>query len=156
MPAAPGLFCCLRGLIMKARFAIAALSMVFFASSLAAQDAPIRVDAKELHRYWEVDVAATPAQMPPITRSIRGVLQQHGRVSLDYEYTINAQGAPGDFEFKSIQPEGIDPKPFIAQTLFFRYKPGPDNPEGRPVQVHGPSTHYIPKAIPPEPGALAH
>lgn len=141
---------------MKSRLAMTALSMVLSATPLAAQDALIRVDVRDLHRYWEVDVQATPARMPPITRSIQPTLQKHGRVIFDYEYTINARGVPEDFQFKSIQPEGIDPKPFIASTMFFRYAPGPENPEGRPVRVHGPSTQYIPKQAQPKSGALAH
>lgn len=144
-----------RHLSIRSRLAIATLSLLLSAPAVCAQDAPLRVAAKALNSYWLVDVAATPAQMPPITRSIHPTLQQHGRVTLDFEYTINAQGVPVDFQFKSIQPEGIDPKPFIAQTMFFRYKPGPDNPEGRPVRVYGPVPHYIPERIQPESGAPA-
>lgn len=131
---------------MKSRWISALLLQAALASTgLAADKVPLKVSYMESRQYWMSSQADMAPIMPPLVRSTDGLVNKHGRIELDYEVTINAKGVPVDFKFKSIKPAGVDPKPFIATVMFYRYRPTPQNTGRRPVRVHGPLPFFIPK-----------
>ncbi len=110
-----------------------------------ADNKPIKVSRTELDQYWVPSQEDMSPTMPPLVRSAFGLIQQHGRIVLDYEVTINEKGVPVDFKFKSITPANVDPKPFIASVMFYRYKPALQNSERKPVRLHDQKPHFMPK-----------
>ena len=121
------------------------LQALLASACVAADQMPRDVSQKEVKQYWRPAQEDIAPKMPPLVRAVFELVDKHGRVVLDYEVTINEKGVPVDFKFKSITPAHVDPKPFIASVMFYRYRPTPQNSARRPVRVHGPKPYFIPK-----------
>lgn len=124
----------------------AILACLLSHAAIAGDKAPTYVTEKELKRHWVVAEDLMPRTLPPMVRSAFGLVDKYGRITLDYEVTINEKGVPVDFKFKSITPSDIDPKPFIASVMWMRYKPAANNPTRQPVRLHGPLPFFTPKS----------
>jgi hypothetical protein len=121
------------------------LLAVGMAPGFAAGKTPVDVTQDSLKRYWVVSQEDMSPVMPPLVGSTFAVIASHGRIVMDYEVTINAKGVPTDFRLKSITPKDVDPKPFIAMVMFYRYRPTPENIARVPVRLHGPLPFFMPR-----------
>ena len=129
---------------MKGSFALVVLLSV--TPGAAPADALKQVTMADLDKYWILAPERMDGVMPAAARGAHAILQRHGEVRVEFELTIDSNGVPGDLEFKSITPGDADPRPFIAMQLFYRYRPGPDNPGAIPVRLSAEKKNFIPRA----------
>ena len=112
-------------------FALALLLCLPYAGA----DSLSQVDIKDIQDYWMLDQGQMAPTLPvDISRLSR---QYEGQLRFSYELTINEDGRPVDFKWMSISPEGaeVEAAGLRRFQLFKRYRPGPKNPEGKPVRV---------------------
>lgn len=126
---------------------LASFALLIFAilPCMARGAALIEVNYKTLNKYWIPSSTDMSATMPPLVQSAFSIMHKNERITLDYEVTINSKGIPVDFKFKSITPSDVDPKPFIAMVMFYRYRPAVQNTSRSAVRVHGPMPFFTPQ-----------
>jgi hypothetical protein len=125
------------------------LASFLCAGVCSAEDSvPLPVADSECGQYWQIAQDLMPPAMPPIVAAAGEIVKQRSRVILDYEVTINENGVPVDFQFKSIEPADVDPRPFTASIMFYRYRPAPGNAQRQPIRLHGPRVFFMPEKTP--------
>ena len=119
------------------------------ASARGVEDVP-EVDREEFRRLWQIAPERMGSTASPLVMQASYLIRQHGEIWVDHEFTVGTDGVPSDYVFFGIEPPGVDPSPFRAQAMFFRYKPV----EGQPpkgVRVRQRQHYYMPRpALPGE------
>lgn len=124
---------------------LSAVLMIWTMGSASAADLRV-VTLEQLDYYWEIAPERMVGALPPSARGTHAILERYGEVRLDYEVTIDREGVPRDFLFKSITPRAADPRPFIAMEQFFRYRPAASNPTASAVRLTASKRNFTPKS----------
>lgn len=108
------------------------------------------VDQQEFHRLWRVAPERMGSTAPPLVVQSGLLIREHGDIWVDHAYSVDADGVPHDYVFYGIEPAGVDPAPFRARVMFFRYHPVQGVP-ATPVRLHQRERFYMPRpALPGE------
>ena len=124
--------------------------LLAFASldSVFASDQLKTVNREEFRLLW-VHAAERMPPPTPLTTEASLLIQKHDQVWVDHEYVVDAQGDPSDYKFYGIEPPEVDPRPFQALVMTFRYRPV-DGVAPTPVRYRGREHFYWPR--PAQPG----
>ncbi len=112
-------------------------------SAGSAEDLKI-VDQGQFDRLWQVASERMSPVMPPLAMETTPLISEHGKIWVDREFAVDAKGKPSDYKLHSIEPAGVDPRPFIAMEMFLRYRPI-DGVAATPVRVRGRQIFHTPR-----------
>ena len=108
-------------------FAVASLLL---AGGVSADSPPLEVDRSRLSQYWEPDLGSGG---PPPAAFLGQLLSQGISGHFHLRGRINGDGSVDEVEVVEVSPPDLDPQPFIDSVRSYRYTPGPDNADRRPV-----------------------
>lgn len=116
------------------------------ASARGVEDVP-EVDREEFRRLWILAAERMPPPTP-LTMEASLLIRKHDQIWIDHEYVIDAEGHPSDYRFHSIEPPEVDPRPFEALVMVFRYRPV-DGVAPTPVRYRGREHFHWPRPARP-------
>lgn len=105
------------------------------------------VDREEFRRLW-IHAAERMPPPTPLTMEASLLIRKYDQVWVDHEYVVDANGDPSDYKFYGIEPAEVDPRPFQALVMTFRYRPA-DGAEATPVRYRGREHFYWPRPAAP-------
>jgi len=76
---------------------------------------------------------------------VTALVRKHGQIWVDREIAVDAEGNPSGYKLHSIEPVGLDPRPFMAYDLFLRYRPM-DGVAATPVLLRSRESSHMPRA----------
>lgn len=107
---------------MIARAALLAVLGVLLVRVVGASEPLRQVDEEEFRRLW---ISAAERMPPPTPFALEAsqLIRKHGEIWIDHEFVVDAQGNPAAYKVHSIEPAEVDPRPFEAFVMLFRYRP---------------------------------
>lgn len=114
--------------------------------AIGANTLPV-VDRKEFRRLWILAAERMPPPTP-LTMEASLLIRKHDQIWIDHEYVVDAEGKPSDYRFHSIEPPEVDPRPFEALVIVFRYRPV-DGVAPTPVRFRGREHFHWPRPARP-------
>jgi hypothetical protein len=115
--------------------------------SARAERSPPQVDREEFRRLWILAAERMPPPTPLVMEASL-LIRKHDQIWIDHEYVIDAEGNPSDYRFHSIEPPEVDPRPFEALVMVFRYRPV-EGVEPTPVRFRGREHFHWPRPARP-------
>lgn len=132
-------------LIRRVAFALGLLALGGV-SARDDEDVP-EVDREEFRRLWIIAAERMPPPTP-LTMEASLLIRKHDQIWIDHEYVVDAEGNPSDYRFHSIEPPEVDPRPFEALVMVFRYRPV-DGVAPTPVRYRGREHFHWPRPARP-------
>lgn len=132
---------------MIARAALLAVLGVLLVRVVGASEPLRQVDREEFRRLWILAAERMPPPTP-LTMEASLLIRKHDQIWIDHEYVIDADGIPSDYRFHSIEPPEVDPRPFEALVMVFRYRPV-DGVAPTPVRYRGREHFHWPRPARP-------
>lgn len=111
-------------------------------SHLHAAELPI-VDRAEFDRLWRVAPERMAPTAPPLVIESGALIRKHGEIVIEHEFVVDEEGTPSRYKLHSIKPPDVDPRPFMALKLFWRYRPV-DGVPATPVLFRGETRFHMP------------
>lgn len=125
---------------------VVALLALGFSSARAEPDLP-HVDREEFRRLW-VPAAERMPPATPLAMEASLLIREHDQIWVDHEFVVDAEGKPSGYRFHGIEPSEVDPRPFEALVMAFRYRPV-DGVAPTPVHFRGRDHFHWPRPARP-------
>lgn len=81
------------------------------------------VDRSEFDRLWRVASERMAPTAPPLAIETAQLIRKHGEIVIEHEFVVDREGTPSAYKLHSIEPADVDPRPFMAMAMFWRYRP---------------------------------
>ncbi|SDD58878.1 hypothetical protein [Aquimonas voraii] len=104
------------------RLSLTLILALLVAPPLSAAELPT-VDRTEFDRLWRVATERMAPTAPPLAIETAQLIRKHGEIVIEHEFVIDGEGTPSGYKLLSIEPPDVDPRPFMAMAMFWRYRP---------------------------------